>query len=255
MLFKKLNIVPGQKFQGLTVIREDGKFRQPSGQTQRAFLCLCDCGNEKRIRISHLTGLRVGSCGCMHNENAGASSTGIYKKWKNVIRRCMEDYAEAYLYFHRGITVCEEWRNSFRAFNSWAMDNGYRDGLTIDRIDNEKGYEPGNCRFVTQKVNNANRRVNLQIEYHGRRVLFVNALAENGLENHAAAIYTRMRRGWSADDAFDTPINDGNYTRGLQPHRWGPAGPSAKIRRKLPRTAGSDSRPVADTAEAVQITP
>lgn len=73
--------------------------------------------------------------------------------------RCYNEHFAAYKYYGgRGITICDEWRENFQAFHDWAMANGYRDDLTIDRIDNDKGYSPDNCRWITMEEQNKNKR-------------------------------------------------------------------------------------------------
>ena len=83
---------------------------------------------------------------------------GLYKTnegilWNSMRTRTKENYFQSHLYFHKGITVCEEWKHSREAFCKWAKNNGYKKGLQLDRIDNLKGYSPDNCRFVTSKIN------------------------------------------------------------------------------------------------------
>ena len=97
--------------------------------------------------------------------------TKLYMLWSNIRYRCNNPKSKDYhKYGGRGITVCDEWNRSYQAFYLWAMENGYCDGLQIDRIDNEKGYSPDNCRFVTPKVNSNNRRNSKLIDFHGRKM-------------------------------------------------------------------------------------
>lgn len=107
--------------------------------------------------------------------------------------------------------MCEEWYNSYSAFKIWCIQNGYKDGLTIDRINNDKGYEPSNCRLVTPMENCNNRRNTFMVNYNGNEKPFTELLRELGLLKHQYAIRTRMKRGWTAQDAINTPIRKGNY--------------------------------------------
>ena len=126
--------------------------------------CLCDCGNIVEVRSSNLSTGGTKSCGCLnreprmtnlkHGHRRTKKVTATYISWANMLNRCSSPNSpEFHRYGGRGITVCERW-NDFRNF---LEDMGIRpEGLTIDRIDNDRGYEPENCRWVTHKENNRN---------------------------------------------------------------------------------------------------
>lgn len=132
------------------------------------WLCKCDCGEYKIIKSNALTSGAQVSCGCYNkerllgsniNQTHGMSKSRLFITWRNMRVRCYSEKDKRYsAYGGRGITVCDEWRNSFEAFRDWALANGYRDDLTIDRIDVNGNYEPSNCRFITRAENNKNRR-------------------------------------------------------------------------------------------------
>lgn len=136
------------------------------------WLCQCDCGNTRNVYITKLQNGSVFSCGCEQRENNrnlqhGESGARIYKEYYGMMTRCSPNCKQRKNYYDRGITVCEEWINNFQAFYNWSMENGYRDDLTLDRIDNDGNYEPSNCRWATKKTQANNRRNNVFIEYMG----------------------------------------------------------------------------------------
>jgi len=210
--FKELEIVSGQRFNNLAIIKEVDKFVQPSGQTQRGFLCKCDCGNKKIVRLSHLVHNQVRSCGCLNGERHGGCGTQLHNTYRGMKNRCYnENYPKFQNYGGRGIGICDEWLNSYSAFREFALNNGYEDGLWIDRIDNEKGYSPDNCRFVDSIESVNNRRNTFYVNYNGKKISFMMLIRDKGLVGHETAIRCRILRGWNHNEAIDVPIRKGNY--------------------------------------------
>jgi hypothetical protein len=132
----------------------------------------------------------------------------IYSEWRNLIQRCVNKKATNYeRYGGRGITVCNEWKESFINFNTWAEANGYEDSLTIDRINNDGSYEPKNCRWITQKEQNRNKSNNNLITYKGKTKCLTDWAVDLGIG--CTTLYYRLKRdNWDVELSFFTGINE-----------------------------------------------
>lgn len=156
----------GKKFNRLTVIRKTD-IRQ---NRKIMWECVCDCGTVLLVQSSNLRNGNTKSCGCLQREKVlnmkmkhGKSGTRLHRIWKAMKTRCSNPNFHQYRdYGGRGITVCEEWEQSFESFHEWAIAHGYTDELTIDRINNDLGYCPQNCRWATRKEQNLNKRNNVK---------------------------------------------------------------------------------------------
>lgn len=169
--------------------------------------CRCDCGTEKTIQGGQLRIGTTHSCGCKKAARCalsyfkhGQSKTKLYGVWMGMKGRCGRKTDRAYKWYgDRGISVCEEWTNSFEVFCEWAMGTGYKEGLSIDRVDVNGNYEPENCRWVTQKIQANNTRRNVFFEYKGERLTLTQIADKTGLP--PGSLKYRVKNGMSAEEA------------------------------------------------------
>lgn len=152
------------------------------------------------------------SCGCYRKDKLarehtthGETESRLYAVWCAMKARCHNKNNEAYdRYGGRGIIVCAEWRESFESFQEWAIHNGYADDLSIDRIDNDGNYEPGNCRWVTGVAQANNRRSNRIYEIDGETHTLTEWAQIRGI--NPKTLFNRIYTGWDFEDALNTPV-------------------------------------------------
>ena len=142
------------------------------------WICKCDCGNITIVSTCDLTSGHTKSCGCLKfkskNQKHGMKNTRIYNIWCSMKQRCNNKNCSVYKsYGAKGISVCPEWNSNFISFYNWSISNGYKDNLTIDRLDNSKGYSPENCRWATAKQQARNRISNIIIEHNGESKILI----------------------------------------------------------------------------------
>lgn len=211
---KNKKVLVGQKFTFLTVIKEVGSNKY--GRT--IWLCKCDCGNYHETLGKYLLNGDATSCGCRrakfligvtndgNNAVHGMTGTRLYRIWCGMRQRCNNPKTICYKnYGGRGIKVCKEWED-FMTFYDWSMKNGYENSLTIDRIDVNGNYEPSNCRWVNQKVQNNNTRKNHYLTYKG-----ITKTMSEWSDITGIPYYTLRGRintyHWSTEEALETPVN------------------------------------------------
>lgn len=172
------------------------------------WLCECDCGAITKPSGQSLKSGITKSCGCMHKEiiarnstKHGDSKTRLYKLWTGLISRCYNKQNASYLrYGGRNIAVCDEWLYDYLAFRTWAVKHGYRNNLTIDRINNDGNYSPDNCRWANHVTQNNNTNRNRRLTYDGRTQTLAQWAAEYGVPYNR--LYTRIYRGWDIERAL-----------------------------------------------------
>lgn len=171
--------------------------------------CKCDCGNIVYVPAVNLRNGRKRSCGCLRKEMTrelgkrhthGMAHTRLYNTWHSMKTRCNPNAkTNSKIYSDRGIKVCSEWQN-FEPFMKWALENGYSDNLTIDRIDVNGDYCPENCRWITMSEQQLNKRTNVKIEHNGKTQTISEWSKETGLS--FAVIHWRYKQGKTGDDLF-----------------------------------------------------
>ncbi len=189
----------GKKIHSLTIIKE---LEEKSKFGAKQWLCKCDCGNIKIYTSSDLNVVK--GCGC-RKKTHGYSKTKLYRTYQRMINRCYrKNYPQYDNYGGRGIKVCDEWLNSFVSFKDWALNNGYKEGLSIERINVNKNYEPNNCKWITMFEQASNKRTNIFYTINGitktqtQWCRYYNIPRTN--------VRRRLSSGWNIEKALTTPI-------------------------------------------------
>ena len=198
----------GQRFGELVVIE---RATTAKGRQTRWF-CRCDCGKETIVYAGNLTRGSTKSCGCTRAKKAGQklathreTKTRLYQIWYNMITRCYNPNSSHYEHYGaRGITVCDNWRK-YENFRSWALDSGYQDDLTIERIEVNGNYEPSNCKWATRKQQANNKRTSRYIEFNGERRTVAEWADSMGMDKRV--LWDRLFvQNWSVERALTTPL-------------------------------------------------
>jgi hypothetical protein len=203
---------PGSKFGRLIVLGHQFKF-YAKDRHNWCCVCLCECGNVKVAEVAGLYQGRIQSCKCFQRERLRESlEASIYRGhpayavWGAMIQRCCNPNHKSYhRYGGRGIAVCEEWKNDNVSFVEWAFKNGWRIGLSIERIDNDGNYEPSNCRFATRKDQQRNRSVNAIYELDGEAKCLAAWSEDPRCQPTKGGLRSRLVRGWDFKEALLTP--------------------------------------------------
>ena len=206
-----------QRFGLWSVVRKNGN----TARGAALWLCRCDCGSEGTVTGTDLRNGKSTGCGCIGAARLGAlrlshggTGTRLYRIWTNMRARCERlGHPQAPEYGGRGIGVCTDWQ-SFAAFREWALANGYRDDLSIERKDVNGNYEPSNCTWANSATQSANRRFVAKAD-DGE--LWLHKALANGITKDA--FYVRKRNGWPMEEAVSWPMGkkrrDGNLSRAV----------------------------------------
>jgi hypothetical protein len=188
----------GKVFGRLTVIKRSLKKRSEK-ETHVYWVCECECGNVLDVRGSRLKSGRTKSCGCLRHDTRpalthGMTGTKTHMVWDAMRQRCNNPNHFAYeRYGGRGIIVCQEWSDSFERF---IEDMGLApEGMTLDRIDNSKGYFKENCRWTSRKVQARNRRSNVYANYKGKRMILADIAEAANVSRGTASRWNKKYGG------------------------------------------------------------
>lgn len=230
ILHPRAKDITGQRFGRLMVV-------EPTTERRRRSIiwrCRCDCGTEKLAQSSSLLNEGTASCGCIKREQTSKqgyenriypvgfdSHSRLYTIWKNMHDRCTNPAHIAYERY-KGLTIYGGW-DTYGPFVEWALANGYTNELTIDRRDNWRGYHPDNCRWVTMKVQNRNRKNNQYLTAFGERKLLVEWAEDPRSHASAKCIARRVKNGRSPEQAI--AMTEGDVRRLAsklrEAKRWG----------------------------------
>ncbi len=200
----------GYKFGKWTVVSLHSKKPHPKGEIRR-WNCVCDCGNSKSVLERSLTKGVSKSCGCYHKEllrkrltKHNMSNTRLYSIWHGINERCTRTGTRiSKNYGDRGISVCDEWKQ-FEPFHEWAIENGYSEDLSIDRINVNGNYEPSNCRWV-DVITQANNTRNNHYVTIGEETFTITQWARlKGIST--SGIYLRVKNGMTFEEAITKPV-------------------------------------------------
>lgn len=206
--------IVGNQYNRLTVLQLDKK----DEKHRLYWLCKCICGETKTIRGDRLKKGITKSCGCLHKEKLKQiaeerKSKGKLKKerlyviWIGIKQRCLNVNCNEYKrYGHKGIKICDSWLNDYQDFKKWSMKNGYKENLSIDRIDVYGNYEPSNCKWSDAKEQANNRTNNLNITFNNKTQTLAQWSEE--LNITYSCLYRRIKSNWSIEKAFN--LNNNN---------------------------------------------
>lgn len=196
----------GDKFHNLIVIDENSLYKNG----QYFYLCKCMlCNREKYIQKNNLIHLKIKSCGCLKYKYGKKVNKRLNKIFNHMVDRCYNPTNISYsTYGKKGITICDDWLYDRNSFFKWAFENGYKDTLSIDRIDGEKGYSPSNCRWTTPKQQARNISTNRPIKIGNNTKLLCEWAEEYNL--YPSTILKRIKNGKKGEEL----IKPSNYKKG-----------------------------------------
>ena len=213
----------GNKYGKLTVISRSDDYVSPSGKKTTCWKCLCECGNTVNVRASRLKNGITRSCGCLREEylkDGGAvfvhgdsikdsKYNKLFKVYANMKQRVYHPANEEDKQIYGNLTICNEWmsENGYQNFKRWSLENGYKDGLSIDRIDGTKGYSPDNCRWTTVKVQSNNRKNMVFLKVGDKEMNFTDWAKMLGVSPTTVSGWVRRHDKKWAEDHIEAILN------------------------------------------------
>lgn len=202
---RKMKDITGMRFGSLVAINST---EQRDKNNHICWLCKCDCGEERIVSVRNLiTGFTKSCRSCALKNLTEANRVRpkpprqpdkwlkkerLYRIWQNMKARCSNPRCVNYKrYGGKGVSVCSEWINNFTCFREWALGHGYKEDLTIDRIDGNGNYSPDNCRWVTPREQTYNMENNIWIDFHGKRIALARLVHDFGLKRQQVYDYLR----------------------------------------------------------------
>jgi len=198
--------VTGERYGKLIAIKRVGtdSYKHP------IWLFKCDCGNEHTTLLTNVSRGLTKSCGCIRTAKGrgvvhGYSKSRLYQIYSGIKQRCTNPHIHRfYNYGGRGINICDEWNNNSSSFFKWAVESGYRDDLTIDRKDNNKGYFPDNCQWIPMAEQARNKRCNVFITIDGETNTQAHWAKHFGI--YPSSISKLRQRGYSPEEAVHIAV-------------------------------------------------
>lgn len=206
-----MKIIIGDKFARLTIL----SFEDRNRQYDSLWKVRCDCGNEFIVRGGVLKNGHTQSCGCLQREQTSKSRTThglsrnpltgkrdkLYRVFAGMKERCYNPHHDMFRYYGgSGVSICEAWLNDYSAFHQWAITNGYKEGLTIERVNTFGNYEPSNCKWIPMSEQSKNRRNNRILTFNGQTKKVIEWAEITSLPG--TLIIQRIKRGWSIEKSL-----------------------------------------------------
>ena len=192
--YKRRNVL-GEKYGSLLIIDNAEDFIDKKGKRKRMVLCVCDCGNRLTVRLGKIKERKTDKCFC-NVQSHGLSSSKIYHIWSSMRYRCDNELSSSYKnYGGRGISYDDRWAYFINFYND--MNSGYKEGLEIERINNNGNYCKENCKWATRKEQSLNKRTNVFIKHKGQMKTISQWSKITGINR--TTIQARIKRGWKED--------------------------------------------------------
>ena len=200
----------GKTFENWTVLEHD---IERSVDRKTFYICECKCGTNRSVRADVLRNGRSISCGCLKKEmlrervtTHGMTKTPLHNVWIALKDRCTNPNNQRFKHYGgKGVKVCEEWKHDFQKFYDFAIENGWKKGLTIDRIDNDGDYTPENCHFITNRKQQLNKSNNNRVTINGETLTIKEWCDKSGINRNT--FVWRLRNGWQGNALLKTDFN------------------------------------------------